>query len=91
MDRYGDVSASEYLASLSLTGIGEVDSREDGDVNDPLLIRYRHSVRSCLTLHLDRFKGGNEMLLLGLASFCHSTGIPLDLLASAAKVDMPTA
>jgi len=91
LGRYGDVSALEYVARLQAQGIGEFDPREDGEDNDPLLLRYRHSVRSCLMLHMDRFKGGREVVLLGLASLCHSTGIPLDLLAAAAKVDLMAA
>lgn len=91
LGRYGDVSAAEYLERIRIQGTGEADSREDGEEHDPLLLRYRHGVRSCLSLHFDKFAGKRQMVLLGLASFCAPTAIPLDILASAAHVDLATA
>ena len=56
-----------------------------------MALGYMHSVHQCLSLHFERFAGKREMVVLGLAAFCHSAAIPLDLLADAAKVDMDEA
>lgn len=89
--KYKDVAAADYPAMLlEKAGQGGAVPTEWGE-GDPLLLKYFHSIRSCLSLHFDKFAGKPEMVLLGLASFCAPTGIPLDVLAKSAKVDLPTA
>jgi len=88
LSRYGDMSAIEYLAQLRSLGLGEVSPRQEGEERDPLLLRYRHSVRSCLTLHFNRFEGGKELTLLQLSSFCHSNDIPLGLLIKVGEFEL---
>lgn len=89
--KYRDVEARNYPAMLAgkIAEGGEVPS--DWGEADPLLLKYYHSIRSCLSMHFDKFAGKREMVLLGLASFCAPTAIPLDVLAKAANVDLPTA
>ncbi|MGE3107332.1 MAG: tetratricopeptide repeat protein [Phycisphaerales bacterium] len=89
--RYADTRASEYLQRLRESGAGEAVPREEGRRHDPLALRYEHSVRASLSLHFPMFESTGELAFLQLASFCHSSGIPVDLLASAAGIELTAA
>lgn len=89
--KYKDVAAADYPAMLLAKGKDGGTVPSEWGEHDPLLLKYFHSIRSCLSLHFDRFAGQREMVLLGLASFCAPMAIPLDVLAKAAKVDLATA
>ncbi|MBS0195531.1 MAG: tetratricopeptide repeat protein [Planctomycetes bacterium] len=89
--KYRDVEARDYSAMLAGKSVDGGAVPPEWGENDPLLLRYYHSIRSCLSLHFDKFAGKREMVLLGLASFCAPTTVPLDVLAKATKVDIGAA